>query len=71
MTEGCDKLGIVGTYASTEQERGIAVVGMEETPVEFLAIAAHGLALCVEQEIVDDALIGLGLPDVFWAGNIK
>jgi len=41
---------IVRTYAATEQERHIAIVGFKDAPVELFTTASHCLALRVEDK---------------------
>ncbi len=69
--KGFDTTGVVGTYAAAKQKGCLSMIVCEDGPVEFLSIAANGLALGVEEEVIDNALIVSRLYQVLSRSNIK
>ena len=65
MPEGTDGLGTIRIDAPAEQERRLAVVVLQQCPVELLARTSVLGCLGVEQEIIAQALVGLGGLQVF------
>ena len=50
-------MDIVGPDATTQQEGGMSMIVVEDAPVKLFSIAAYGLSLCVEEEIVGNVFV--------------
>ena len=66
-----DVLGIIRADASREEEGCLADVIGEDMPVELLSAATRKLGLSVEEEIVSNALVGLGGFEVGDSGDVE
>ena len=53
-------LCIIRTYATTEQEGRHTMIAIEDAPVELLSAAPWERCLSIEEEIIDNTLVGLG-----------
>ena len=71
MLESLDAPCILGAYSAAEEEGSGAMIGRENVPVELLSIAAHHLSLRVEEEKVYHTLIGHGLYQVVFRGDVE
>ena len=61
MTESMNPLYIIRTDTTTKQEGSLTIIGIEDIPVELLAIASHGFAFGIEEETIDESFVGLCL----------
>ena len=52
MVKGFYTLGIIWTYATTEQEGCVAIVGREDRPVELLTTTTYRGALGIKEKIL-------------------
>ena len=65
MSESLHFFGVVGTYASSDEEGCLACVVLQDVPVELLSAASITTAFGFEEEIVHNAFVGVCLLQIF------